>query len=256
MHKVLVSLPGLLLLVAGCGRGGNDATPVGISVTPATAIVHVTQRQQFSATVHNSSNPSVLWSVSGAGCGGTACGSISANGLYTAPAIVPNPAQVNITAAAVANTTISARATVTILPAIVVMVSPVSPNVRAGKTQQFTATVRNANNAAVTWSVAGTGCSGAACGVVNGDGLYSAPPTLPSPATVTVTATSVEDTTKTDAAAVMIVAGTAMNVPPAKRDVSRNAIADDSVYDLSKPSTQTRDSDPAQRRGVSCAGAF
>ena len=46
------------------------------------------------------------------------------------------------------------------------------------------------SNAAVTWSVSGAGCSGAACGTISGGGLYTAPMTVPSPATLNVTATS------------------------------------------------------------------
>jgi TonB family protein len=40
----------------------------------------------------------VLWTISGDGCTGTACGTISPAGLYTAPATVPNPPTIKVTA--------------------------------------------------------------------------------------------------------------------------------------------------------------
>ena len=47
-----------------------------------------------------------------------------------------------------------------------------------------------------TWSVAGTGCSGVGCGAIDATGKYTAPATVPDPATVTVTARSIVDSTK------------------------------------------------------------
>jgi hypothetical protein len=53
----------------------------------------VTQRQ-FTATVNNSTNQSVTWAVAG----GSATGTVNGTGLYTTPAVVPNPAAVTVTA--------------------------------------------------------------------------------------------------------------------------------------------------------------
>jgi hypothetical protein len=61
------------------------------------------------------------------------------------------------------------------------------------------------------WSVAGAGCSGASCGTIDATGKYTAPATVPNPATVTVTASSVVDSTKSAAATVTIV--TVVTVP-------------------------------------------
>ncbi len=51
-------------------------------------------QQQFSATVNNGSSQTVTWAVTG----GSANGTIDANGMYTAPATTPSPATVTITA--------------------------------------------------------------------------------------------------------------------------------------------------------------
>jgi Heparinase II C-terminal domain len=55
------------------------------------------------------------------------------------------------------------------------------------------------SNTAVTWSVSGTWCSGVACGTIDSNGLYNTPSTVPSPALVTVSATSVADPTRAGA---------------------------------------------------------
>jgi hypothetical protein len=66
-------------------------------------------QQQFSATVINGSSQTVTWAVTG----GTGSGTIDTNGLYTAPATVPNPAAVTVTATSLL-TTSPGSATVTI----------------------------------------------------------------------------------------------------------------------------------------------
>ena len=108
-------------------------------------------------------------------------------------------------ATSVADPTKSASASVTVVPRVAVTVSPTSASVPTGTTQQFKASVTGTSNTAVAWSVAGAGCSGAACGTINSSGLYTAPAVVPSPATVTITATSVADPTKSGAVNLTIV---------------------------------------------------
>ncbi len=88
--------------------------------------------------------------------------------------------------------------------AVAVAVTPTSVSTTAGATQQFAAFVTGTSNTAVTWTVSGTGCSGAACGTISSTGLYTAPATAPSPVTVTITATCVTDPTKSASATVTI----------------------------------------------------
>jgi hypothetical protein len=70
----------------------------------------------------------------------------------------------------------------------------------------------------VAWSVAGTGCSGASCGTIDASGLYTAPPAVPTPATVTVTARSVVDSTKSANATVTIVLALSFSMNPSTVD--------------------------------------
>jgi len=193
--------------------------PVSVSISPTTARVPSGGHQQFTATVLNTTNTSVTWSLAGAGCTGAACGTVSTSGLYTAPAAVPSPAQVSVTATSVADPTKSSTASVTVTPAVVVTISPKTAQVVTGAHQQFTATVLNTTNTSVTWSLAGTGCTGAACGTVSTSGLYTAPGTVPSPAQVSVTATSVADPTKSSTASVTVILPVSVSISPTTAQV-------------------------------------
>jgi hypothetical protein len=90
-----------------------------VALTRNAANARVTQTVQFTATVSHSTNTAVTWSLAGAGCSGTTCGTISSSGLYTTPASVPSPATVTVTATSAADTSKSASATVTVLVAAV-----------------------------------------------------------------------------------------------------------------------------------------
>lgn len=92
---------------------------------------------------------------------------------------------------------------------ISVSIAPASASVQINGTQQFTATVQNASNPAVRWSLSGSGCAGAACGRLSSTSsnpvTYTAPGAVPNPATVTVKATSVADRSQSASASVTIV---------------------------------------------------
>lgn len=96
--------------------------PLSVSVSPAYAFLAPSSAKsstlQFTATVANSPDPTVTWTVqsgaTGQGCAGAACGSISATGLYTAPSIAPSPNAISVIASSAANPTKSATAAVSI----------------------------------------------------------------------------------------------------------------------------------------------
>jgi len=87
-----------------------------------------------------------------------------------------------------------------------ITVGPATATVSPGATQQFTASVTNAMNNAITWSTSGTGCTGSGCGTISPRGLYTAPLAVSGPLTVTLTATSVADDTKSATATVTVLA--------------------------------------------------
>jgi len=194
----------------------ESAPKVAISLSPNTAQVAVNAQQQFTATVTGSANTAVTWKVSGSGCVGSSCGTISSTGLYSAPSTVPIVSLAAVTATSVADPTKSASASVVIqsTTSISVSVTPNPAQVSAGGQQQFSATVTGASSTAVTWSVSGVGCTGAACGSINSAGLYTAPATAPNPATVTVKATSVAVPAQSGTASVSIGSSGTLTISP------------------------------------------
>lgn len=105
------------ILLGACGASTSEPE-VSVTLTPSATNVHLMLSFQFTATVRNSTNSAVTWSLSGAGCSGASCGTISSTGLYTAPAIAPNPATVTVRATSVADVSKSASATITILDGV------------------------------------------------------------------------------------------------------------------------------------------
>src|SRR6185437_15300260 len=80
-----------------------------------------------------------------------------------------------------------------------VSVNPTTSSLFANQTQQFTSTVTGApGNTAVTWSLNPN------VGTVSAAGLYTAPSSIASTQSVTVTATSVADNTKSASATVTL----------------------------------------------------
>ncbi|MDR1841715.1 MAG: S8 family serine peptidase, partial [Holophagales bacterium] len=160
-------------------------SPVSIAIFPKTHIMPTGGEQTFTASVAGSANTAVTWSVP------SGHGSITQTGTYTAPA---TPGIYAITATSVEDNTKSDTATVTVVNAISVSVSPKTATLTVGGAQTFNATVTGGTgNTAVVWSATG--------GTITQSGLYTAPN---APGTYTVTATSVEDNTKSDTATVIV----------------------------------------------------
>jgi hypothetical protein len=195
-------------------------TPVGVSVAPGTASLQTGASQTFSATVTNTSNTAVTWQVSGVTGGNSTIGAISSSGVYTAPSVVPSPATVTVTAVSVADPTRSGSAQVTIATApapVSVSVAPGTASLQTGASQTFSATVTNTSNTAVTWQVNGVTGGNSKMGAISTSGVYTTPSLVPSPATVTVTAVSAADPTRSGSALATIMAAPP---PPAPVSVS------------------------------------
>jgi hypothetical protein len=196
------SLLFLAAFLQGCSSQGNtDDTPVvGVSISPGTASVQKGLTQNFTASVTNdSTNRGVTWSLSGSGCTGVACGTLSnvttTSVTYTAPATVSTPATVTLTATSVADVTKSSPATITVTAPVGNITVSVSPKQAAlTVTQQLTLTATTSDSAGVTWTISPGAGSFSTTSSLSGVGV-----TLTAPATAgvyTVTATSVTDGTK------------------------------------------------------------
>jgi hypothetical protein len=201
------------VLMVNPDSGQAVQSGVTVSVSPSSASVPVNTKKQFTATVSGSSNPAVTWDVNGTVGGNGTVGFIdSASGTYTAPLAPPSPATVTVHASSSATTPPAVgSASVTVTnppppppPPVGISISPTSASVRVKTTKQFTGSVTNATNKSVTWKVNGVTGGSSVFGTISTSGLYKAPNNVPSPATFSVTAISVADTTKSASASVTV----------------------------------------------------
>ena len=108
-------------------------------------------------------------------------------------------------------------------PKIAVTVTPSTATVEPNGSQQFNATVSGTSTQTVTWEVCTSSptanptptCNSSALGAVTSNGLYTAPPVVPFPATISVVATSIVDTNDFGLSAVTIDSGVRVVVIPA-----------------------------------------
>jgi hypothetical protein len=179
-----------------------------VVISPVTATIATNTAQQFTAVGQDSNNVTLTgitftWAVVNGG------GSISNTGLFTAgntPGTFENT--VNVTATQ-GNATATASATVTVTAPVLVLdhvvISPLTANITAGHTQQFTAVAQDSNNVTIpnldfTWAVVAGG------GTISDAGLFTAGNTTGTfTNTVRVTATQGE-ITKTAFATVTVTA--------------------------------------------------
>jgi hypothetical protein len=194
------------------------SAPVGavaVTVSPTASNVALNGTTQVTATVQNDPlNKGVAWSLLGASCSEDQCGSIApvstASGApvtFTAPTILPMPADFLLKATSVADPTKSASATITVVANNVAgAITPKRGGVPVGGTLNFSATLTNdTHKEGVTWSASGTGCSGDACGTFanvaapSTSATYTAPS---APGVYTITATTVANGTQTASATI------------------------------------------------------
>jgi hypothetical protein len=206
-YAILITATTIIAGLAQVGCGGTSAAPfssnnalsgVTVQISPATVAVTTGTIQPFTATVGNTSLTTVSWLVNGIVGGNAFVGTVDSNGNYTAPLYVPIPNVVTVTAAANADNSKQANASVTLsgtpLP---VKVSPKSVNLYYGGIALLTASVA-LSNTAVTWEVAGVPGGNAAYGTVtpvpgNGDQAIYVAPLTSNQSQIPVSAVSVEE---------------------------------------------------------------
>ena len=147
----------------------------------------------FRQNIAGPGSNAVTWTVEPAGFG-----TVTSSGLYSPPPAIPRLSTVIVRAVSVADPTKSDSAVVTLNP-LSVIVSPGNPGLWAGRTQQFRATVQKSNNTAITWSL-----NPPNLGSISATGLYAPPVVILAQTTVTVTAKSVADPTKSDFATITL----------------------------------------------------
>jgi hypothetical protein len=100
---------------------------------------------------------------------------------------------------AAAKNTEGATANLRQVAAITISIAPTPVSLMESQTQQFTPTLTGTINTRVAWTLSPS------IGTVDGNGVYTAPATISSAQTVTVTATSAADTTKSASATVNLI---------------------------------------------------
>jgi len=159
----------------------------------------------FTATVTNTTDTAASWSVNTVPGGNATLGTITSAGLYTAPADLPPPAPVQVTATSHADATKSGTANVAVTSDITLNLTPNPASMELGASQTFQVAVTSSGHpdTAIRWSLSGAACA-SGCGAVDASGKYTAPQILPSPASATLGAQSVANPSKQISAAVAI----------------------------------------------------
>src|ERR1700688_5297514 len=137
-----------LALAGGCAKGGNGVVPPPVTVdvaitSPVNAngnAIYPTQTLTLTATLSNSANSAVTWSLTGAGTLAPVTQATSpATATYVAPAAAGS--QPTITATSVAQSSVNGSVPLSIIDITTdVAPAPASLNIGKGLTQQFTVT--------------------------------------------------------------------------------------------------------------------
>ncbi|HJV23981.1 MAG TPA: hypothetical protein VJ570_14865 [Holophagaceae bacterium] len=189
--------------------------PVSVTVNPATATVSLSGALTFTASVSETPNTSVTWTVDGIPGGNSSAGTISGSGAtatYTAPAA---PGSHTLVATSVADSTKSASAVVSIQAGVQIALSPGAASLASGTSLTLTATVSGTDNTSVLWSVDGISNGNATVGSIAGSGAtgtYTAPS---AGGTHLVKATSGADPTKFSTATLTVNSTVALGPPAA-----------------------------------------
>jgi RHS repeat-associated protein len=164
-----------------------------VIISPGNVSLRPSQGQQFTATVTNRITQTVNWSLS------PNVGTVTNGGFYTAPSTITTQQNITLTARFTLDPTVYSSVTITLMPPVTVSVSPLTASLGQNQTQQFTSTVQNTGNTAVTWSL------NPSVGNVNSSGLYTAPASIASQQNISVIATSQADSSKSGSATVTLI---------------------------------------------------
>lgn len=217
LRTPILLLLGLAVIVGELACGGNSSAPGGSTTTTTPIVSLVTpppatlsagaQVSLVAKITGDSTNSGVTWSCTPA----TTCGSFSPSNTVSTTYTAPFTAgKVTVVVTSVADTAVSASATVTItaIVPVVSFVMPPPPAMFSGTSVKLVAQIAgDPTNSGITWSCAPT----ATCG----SNPFSSPttvntaftvPILTTPASLTITATSNTDTAVSASAAATIVA--------------------------------------------------
>jgi len=199
LRSILVAAPvsGVLLVLMACSstNGSNPAvasSSVSVSINGSSTVT-LGSTAQYAAQVSGSENQTVSWTVNQAVGGNAQLGTISATGLYSAPATMPTSGNVSIAAVSVADPGVSSSISVALQAPTntatgVTVTGPAT--VTIGSTAQYAAVVAGTQNQSVNWAINNVAGGNAIVGTIAASGLYTPPAGVPSSNAIVVTATS------------------------------------------------------------------
>ena len=170
------------------------ATPtpeVAINIIPGEANLQIGASLWFQASVMNTIDTSVQWRVNGVVGGDSSHGTITSQGVYTAPGMVPPVLPVSVEAVSVADPSKIAQALVEIQP--IVQVEPRQVVLSGGGSVNFSAIVQGFENSEVNWFVNGIEGGNSEFGTIDPAGHYTAPSAYSGWQSVRIDAVSKED---------------------------------------------------------------
>ncbi len=137
-----------LLAWIACGSGSNAPLQPGVtvSVTPATASISIGESRSLSATVANSANTGVTWSVAE----GTSGGSVTRAGVYTAPMVAGT---YHVVAASQANPAAMGIATINVTAPAPTFTSVAPAMATEGQVYSYTLTATDPVHTAIAFSL-------------------------------------------------------------------------------------------------------
>lgn len=251
-----LGLAAVIFLAAAVSSCGSNSTTIGVTVAPtaasAAAAIPVEKggTQTFAATVSGGSTTTVYWQIclpvpitspptqpttctpipgvtSTATSSLTGYGTITQNGIYTAPTSLPQQNPFVIMAVSTVDLQDFGISYVRIDSGIRVQMIPTTASIGTQETYTVTADVTGTTNTGITWSVNGTaGGDITTVGTIVPTGASTALYTAPTSAvTASVTATSVADTTESGTTTITVLAAT----PPTLDSVDPTNAAQGSV---------------------------
>jgi hypothetical protein len=132
-----------LALLGGCAKGGSGPCAINcpsITIEPNLGVVGLNVSVPLTLVFVNATASPVNWALQPTSCG-SACGTLTnvttSTATYIGPASIPSNSSITIVATSQTDGSITGSLPLTIIP-VTTSVAPVSPNVEAGLTQEFT----------------------------------------------------------------------------------------------------------------------
>jgi len=180
----------ILIPLQGTGISGTPGPSV--AVTPSAPCIQPSATEQFAAIVTSESNTAVNWLVDNVAGGNSTVGTITANGLYTAP---PYSGSHIVKAVSQASSSVSGTSAISVTASPTFEIYPFVSSIPTGGQQTFQAQQCLVPDTGpnVTYTVDNIAGGNASVGTITNSGVYTAPAT-PGKHTVRVTDSTLNKT--------------------------------------------------------------